>query len=56
MFSNWPCSVEKEGRKREGGGAEREGYRHRGDEEGKRYEWIPVCSAARARVYPKIEI
>lgn len=51
----------RQGKGREVGGVEREGYRHRGDEEGKRYDRTPVCSAARvrarpyARVYPRIE-
>lgn len=47
MFSNWPCSVEREGR----GKARKRGDRHRGEEKKRRgNDWTFVCLAARAHM------
>lgn len=45
MFSNWPCSVEREGRREERLERERED-RHKREEEKRRNDWTFVCSAA----------
>lgn len=43
MLSNWPCSVEREGR----GKARKRGDRHRGEEKKRRQDdWTFVCLAA----------